>query len=349
MVSVGAGTLHIKVAEGKLMHNIKFFCKQDPYARLKLGTHIKETTVKKGGGKTPIWNETLSFLRTLEDILTVEILDKRSSKDILLGECVIHLKDIFNNYTKSEWYSLNVKGKLEGQILLISTWQPMNTQLTILNLNNNFDIKQVNINMSMSLQSTSKSQLNQQFQPYMIQQQPYFPICQTQELQSGFIQDQINMKALQPLVQQPIQQQIMQGYQKSQSVNLQQKFSQEPLKQQVYQSSQQVFEQKQSQSQDNQEKLQAFQMQGYQPLQQNFLPMKPSFLSNILTDSQQQENQAQIEQISRQNLNPQFQQQNPIFLNQSQQQRFSDKNLQGQNLNSGPSQQQYFGGYNVLN
>ena len=124
----GPGTLQIKVCQAQLTHDIEFFSKQDPYARITLGSHVKETTVKKNAGKNPIWNETLSFVRATEDILTLQVFDKGSRKDILLGESVIPLKEFFKIHTKSEWHTLNLQGKSEGQILLIFTWQPINTQ-----------------------------------------------------------------------------------------------------------------------------------------------------------------------------------------------------------------------------
>eukprot|EP00798_Chlamydomonas_sp_ICE-L_P014117 gene14117-20071_t len=60
-MALEAGILKVTVEFGKGLKDKDIFGKMDPYCVLKCGGMTLRTKTAKGGGKDPVWNETMSF------------------------------------------------------------------------------------------------------------------------------------------------------------------------------------------------------------------------------------------------------------------------------------------------
>ncbi|KAK9910563.1 hypothetical protein M0R45_034519 [Rubus argutus] len=91
------GTLEVVLVDAKGLHNTDFLSKMDPYVIFTVKTQEKKSTVAKGQGSEPAWNE--SFLFTVTDdvsVLHLKIMDKDTfSDDDYVGEATISLEPVF--------------------------------------------------------------------------------------------------------------------------------------------------------------------------------------------------------------------------------------------------------------
>ncbi|PRQ57862.1 putative C2 domain-containing protein [Rosa chinensis] len=87
------GTLEVVLVDAKHLHNTGFLTKMDPYVIFSVKTQEKISTVAKGQGSNPEWNE--SFLFTVTDDvseLRLKIMDKDTfTADDFVGEATIPL------------------------------------------------------------------------------------------------------------------------------------------------------------------------------------------------------------------------------------------------------------------
>jgi len=120
-----SGTLIVKPLQGKLTHNTDTFTKMDPYCVVTCGSSSAKTSIHNGGGKTPVWKDTLTLKKSQNDSkLYIEVKDKDPLKDDLAGVCEIPLADVVKNGKTASWYDIFYKGKSAGQILVEIEWKP---------------------------------------------------------------------------------------------------------------------------------------------------------------------------------------------------------------------------------
>ncbi|XP_062001441.1 elicitor-responsive protein 3-like isoform X2 [Rosa rugosa] len=92
------GTLEVVLVNAKGLHNTDFLSKMDPYVIFTLKTQEKKSTVAKGQGSEPAWNESFLFTVT-NDVseLHLKIMDEDTfTADDYVGESTISLEPVFN-------------------------------------------------------------------------------------------------------------------------------------------------------------------------------------------------------------------------------------------------------------
>ena len=57
MSTLYTGALRIRVLSGSFSRDTEFFSKMAPYVIIRCGNNVKQTSVVKGGGKSPKWNQ----------------------------------------------------------------------------------------------------------------------------------------------------------------------------------------------------------------------------------------------------------------------------------------------------
>lgn len=127
-----AGILNIKLIEGKELPARDLNGLSDPYVVMYVSSDKKKKVKSSTHMKTlsPVWNENLNLnVAHDEDTLEVTVYDfDRVSKDDIIGETSIPLKDIPNNGdAKDGWYNLrNPEGA--GKIHLIISYTSLQWQ-----------------------------------------------------------------------------------------------------------------------------------------------------------------------------------------------------------------------------
>lgn len=119
MYAPGSGNVVIKPLSGQLTHDTDSWSKMDPYVKIMIGTQTEKSKTCSGGGKFPSWTDSMSFRRSAEDIINVEVWDKDTFKDDLVGQGALAFSTVFKDNNKfNGWVDLTYKGKAAGKILL---------------------------------------------------------------------------------------------------------------------------------------------------------------------------------------------------------------------------------------
>ncbi|OVA11832.1 C2 calcium-dependent membrane targeting [Macleaya cordata] len=121
------GTLEVFLIKASGLENTDLLSKMDPYAILTCGTQEQKSSVAKGEGTEPEWNETFLFsICEGTSELNIKLMDKDClTKDDFVGETLILLWPVFKN-GHIEPYTYNViKGdKYCGQMNIGLTFTP---------------------------------------------------------------------------------------------------------------------------------------------------------------------------------------------------------------------------------
>lgn len=96
--------LIIKPISAELVKDGDFFDKavhllfiQDPYVVLMVGNEKQRTRTCQGGGKRPVWTDTLSFNST-DNMLRIQVYDEDTfSRDDVIGDGTVNLIQCYNN------------------------------------------------------------------------------------------------------------------------------------------------------------------------------------------------------------------------------------------------------------
>lgn len=121
----GHGKIGIKpqMAELKTDKNIVF--KADPYCVLLLGNQKRVTKPCKSGGNKPMWDETVVFERSNEEILTIQLWDKDLvSKDDFIATGMLNICQLCKAGTKAVWIDLFSNGEPIGRLLVETEFAP---------------------------------------------------------------------------------------------------------------------------------------------------------------------------------------------------------------------------------
>jgi hypothetical protein len=91
----------IKPVSAQLVKDHDFFGKSDPYCVITIGQERQRTKTHQGGGKKPLWYDTLQF-QSNGTIMKVEIFDEDVGRDDLIGEGSVNLNQLTNNPMRTE-------------------------------------------------------------------------------------------------------------------------------------------------------------------------------------------------------------------------------------------------------
>ncbi|XP_020220099.1 C2 domain-containing protein At1g63220 isoform X1 [Cajanus cajan] len=120
------GTLEVILISAKDLHDSDFFGKMDPYVILTYRAQEHKSSVAKGAGSTPRWNE--SFLFTVSDSvseLNLRLMDKDRFRDDFIGETKIDLEPVFQVGSIPETsYNVVKNQKYCGEVKVAITFNP---------------------------------------------------------------------------------------------------------------------------------------------------------------------------------------------------------------------------------
>lgn len=118
----------MSLPKGKLLIHPKFaelksdrthFFKADPYCVFRFGSQRKATATCKGGGNEPKWDDVLSFDRTDEEMLIIQVYDRE-----ILGEGYCNIVEIINSGAKVAEVEICRKGEFNGSICFVIEFEP---------------------------------------------------------------------------------------------------------------------------------------------------------------------------------------------------------------------------------
>jgi Ca2+-dependent lipid-binding protein len=105
----------------------------DPYAVVTLGSQKLQTDEHEDGGKTPVWNNLLSFKRANEDKLIIEVWESDgASKDDIIGTGTLNLTSSIVNKKglQTETVKLLYKEKEVGTVVIELEFNPKEVATT---------------------------------------------------------------------------------------------------------------------------------------------------------------------------------------------------------------------------
>ncbi|MCP3665586.1 MAG: hypothetical protein GY696_24325 [Gammaproteobacteria bacterium] len=111
------GTLYLTFKEAKLFRDTEWLGKMDPFCSLEYGKGCKKqrTRTHNGGGKNPIWNDTLSIIPTsFSDEIQVVVYDEDTTSDDKIGSCMIKISGLVINSGIQDWFHIHHNGKQAG-------------------------------------------------------------------------------------------------------------------------------------------------------------------------------------------------------------------------------------------
>ncbi|KAI8899484.1 C2 domain-containing protein [Globomyces pollinis-pini] len=120
------GVMEVRVIEGKDLRNVDHMSKMDPYIVFKIDSQVKKTKEANNGGKTPVWNETLTMnVIPGQSVLSVEVWDKNTLADKMIGNAMVNLEKVFDDGTEDMWVEVRhpTKGSSAGMVRLIFFFQ----------------------------------------------------------------------------------------------------------------------------------------------------------------------------------------------------------------------------------
>ncbi|KAG0463285.1 hypothetical protein HPP92_019354 [Vanilla planifolia] len=101
MAKTGKGILEVTLLDGKGLKDTDLFGKVDPYVVLQYRNQERKSSVARGQGSNPKWNESFKFLvqypgtAGIPHKLILKVMDHDTfSKDDFLGEACIHVEDL---------------------------------------------------------------------------------------------------------------------------------------------------------------------------------------------------------------------------------------------------------------
>ena len=107
----------IEVKTARLYRDTDTWSKMDPYVVLMCGGEKKKSKTHNGGGKNPIWNQSLT-LKYVDTNMTVQVWDKDTTSDDFVGGGAIDLSAAAVSGGLKDWVSIQYKGKDAGQVYL---------------------------------------------------------------------------------------------------------------------------------------------------------------------------------------------------------------------------------------
>ncbi|KAF3321974.1 hypothetical protein FCM35_KLT14190 [Carex littledalei] len=96
---MGKGTLEVLLVDAKGLADTDFLAgKIDPYVTIQYRSQESKSSVKREGGRNPVWNETFKFMVNTSDSqhkLVFKLMDHDTfSRDDYIGEATINVTDL---------------------------------------------------------------------------------------------------------------------------------------------------------------------------------------------------------------------------------------------------------------
>ncbi|KAI3809053.1 hypothetical protein L1987_25020 [Smallanthus sonchifolius] len=89
------GVMEVNLVDAHGLTNSDFFNKIDPYVLIQYRSQEHKSTVAKGQGKNPNWNEKFTFRVEYPGAVVLKIMDHDTfSSDDYLGQTTIYLKEL---------------------------------------------------------------------------------------------------------------------------------------------------------------------------------------------------------------------------------------------------------------
>ena len=113
------GTLYITFKEAHLTRDTETFGKMDPYCQLEYQGKKMKTRTHNGGGKHPVWNDTLSIVpMNFSDEIKLHVNDEDVGTDDKVGSCMIKISSLVIGSGIQDWFNIHHKGKQVGRVLI---------------------------------------------------------------------------------------------------------------------------------------------------------------------------------------------------------------------------------------
>lgn len=115
------GTLTVKPITAQISKDREWFGRQDPYCKITVGSQVQQTRTATDGGKSPNWQDSLSFsVHGGEQSVHIAIFDRDIiTRDDFIGDTTIPLMQVFQMKQIAQWYPLTRKGRNCGQINVV--------------------------------------------------------------------------------------------------------------------------------------------------------------------------------------------------------------------------------------
>ncbi|PKA51955.1 Elicitor-responsive protein 1 [Apostasia shenzhenica] len=101
MATMGKGILEVKLFDAKGLKDTDFFGKSDPYVIMQYRNQERKSSVARGQGSNPKWNETFKFVvqypgtAGIPHKLVFKLMDKDTfTADDFLGEACVYVEDL---------------------------------------------------------------------------------------------------------------------------------------------------------------------------------------------------------------------------------------------------------------
>ncbi|XP_010256916.1 PREDICTED: elicitor-responsive protein 1-like [Nelumbo nucifera] len=96
---MSSGILQVLLIDAEFIINKELLGKMDPYVLIKFGNEERKSSVAKGQGKKPVWNEKFNFKAEYpgQHKVIFRVMDKDTfSADDFIGESTIYIKDLLS-------------------------------------------------------------------------------------------------------------------------------------------------------------------------------------------------------------------------------------------------------------
>jgi|JI6StandDraft_1071083.scaffolds.fasta_scaffold35635_1 Ca2+-dependent lipid-binding protein len=111
------GMAVIKVVRAEISREKNLITEMDPYCIIKTNSGEVKTSVAKGMGKNPAWNDSFNLNFNGDNTVYIGVWDKETlTPDDIIGETTINLMGNLNNGPYASWHPLFYKGASAGQI-----------------------------------------------------------------------------------------------------------------------------------------------------------------------------------------------------------------------------------------
>jgi Ca2+-dependent lipid-binding protein len=114
-------TVTFRPLEAKFVQDKDLIGKMDPYCKFKIGWHSGKSSVAKSQGTHPVWGgEAITIKRKHnEEFVKIKVKDSDTlTLDDRLGDVKLRLDDIAAKGKMTQWFPLEKRGKMTGEILL---------------------------------------------------------------------------------------------------------------------------------------------------------------------------------------------------------------------------------------
>lgn len=107
----------IKVVRAEISREKNLIAEMDPYCIIKTHSGEVKTSVAKGMGKNPTWNDSFNINFNGDNTVYIGIWDRETlTPDDIIGETTINLMGNLNNGPYATWHPLFYKGTSVGQV-----------------------------------------------------------------------------------------------------------------------------------------------------------------------------------------------------------------------------------------